>query len=86
MRIACLAGTKIVLRSCVCLCVCSFVIFTCAKLCHCIAIYAIIAMSTVEVCRLSRPRYVKLAQFCVCLSGQKVVGSDNNSVLASSDS
>ena len=55
-----LAGTKIALRSHICLRVCSSTIITCAKLCHCITI----AMSTVEICRLSRPRYFKLAYIC----------------------
>ena len=58
------AGTKIALLPasvcvCVCVCVCSSTIITYAKLCHSVT-YATTATSTVEVCRLNRPRYVKL--------------------------
>ena len=50
-------GTNIALCSHVCVCVCSSAIITCAKLHH--------SVTVLEVCQLTRPRFVKLDLFCV---------------------
>ena len=66
---------------CVCLSAIINATITCAKLlCH----YALQAQwKLLEVCRLNRPRYVKVRQarlVLCCLDGERVVGNDDNSV------